>query len=334
MELILWGSFLGLVFIMLALDLGVFNRKEHIMGVREALAWTAVWVVTALLFNVAIYFIYENNFAGIAGHYHDGTTVSGMTAAGEFLVGYLVEKSLSLDNIFVIGLIFSAFSIAPIHQHRVLFWGILGALALRGLMIWLGAELVHNFEWMIYVFAALLLVTALKMLFQKHEKMSPERNLIVRLSRRYFPVAVDYEGPHFFTYVNGFLAVTPLFLALLVIEACDVIFAVDSIPAIFGITHDPFIVFTSNIFALLGLRSLYFALAALIHKFRFLKTSLVVILLYVSAKMILTGVFKDYIASHGLKDAVTFTSLGVIVGVMVLGIVASMIWKPAGDITG
>lgn len=326
MELWLWAGFLGLVFIMLALDLGVFNRKAHVMGIREALMWTAVWVIMALMFNVAVYFIYQYDFANISEHYHNGKAVGGHTAAVEFLAGYLVEKSLSLDNIFVISLIFSYFAVPAIYQHRVLFWGILGALVLRGIMIIVGARLIEKFEWMIYIFAALLFFTALKMLFSSEHEVHPDKNPIVKLARKFLPVSSGVHGEHFFCRENGLLMMTPLFLALLVVETSDVIFAVDSIPAIFGITHDPFLVFTSNIFALLGLRSLYFALAAMINQFHYLKYSLVVILLYVSVKMILSGLCKDDIEKYELKDVITWASLGVIVVVMLAGIFASQIW--------
>ncbi|MDO4570690.1 MAG: TerC family protein [Planctomycetia bacterium] len=324
MELWLWGGFLLLVFIMLALDLGVFNRKAHVMGIREALGWTAIWIVMALLFNVAIYFIYTYDFANISEHYHNGERISGTTAACEFLTGYLIEKSLSLDNIFVISMIFTFFAIPPIYQHRVLFWGILGALVLRGIMIIAGAQLIESFEWMIYVFAFLLLITAIKMLTHDSGDVHPENNPLVRLAKRWMPVATQIKDESFFVRMGDRWAMTPLFLALLVIETSDVIFAVDSIPAIFGITHDPFIVFTSNIFALLGLRSLYFALAAMITKFRYLKVGLVVILIYVSLKMIFSALFHDYILEHGWKDMVTFFSLCVIVCVMGASILASI----------
>lgn len=318
---------------MLALDLGVFNRKAHVMGIREALSWTAVWIVMALAFNVGVYFIYEYDLAGISEHYHNGVSVGGKTAAFEFLVGYLVEKSLSLDNIFVISLIFSFFAVPQIYQHRVLFWGILGALILRGLMIWGGSALIARFEWTIYVFAFLLLYTALKMLFHKSENIHPDQNPVVRLARKFMPVSSGIEGEHFFTRIDGRLAMTPLFLALIVVETSDVLFAVDSIPAIFGITHDPFLVFTSNIFALLGLRSLYFALAALINAFRYLKTSLIVILLYVSAKMIFGAAYEEFIHENGLKDIITLFSLGVIVVAMAGGILASIYIPKKNDLT-
>ena len=328
MELYLWLGFLGIVFVMLALDLGVFNRKAHVMGIRESLGWTAVWIIMALLFNVGVYFIYEYDLGGIAEHYHNGVAVGGKTAAIEYLTGYLVEKSLSLDNIFVMSLIFSYFAIPPIYQHRVLFWGILGALILRGLMIFLGAELLEKFEWMIYFFAGMLFVTAVKMLLADSEEIDPEENPAVKMARKILPVSSGINGERFFCRENGILMMTPLFLALLVIETSDVIFAVDSIPAIFGITHDPFLVFTSNIFALLGLRSLYFALAAMMDKFQYLKYSLIVILLFVSFKMCAGGVFKDYIDEKNLKDVITWISLGVIVVAMGLGIMASWIWPP------
>ena len=246
MELYLWLGFLGIVFVMLALDLGVFNRKAHVMGIRESLGWTAVWIIMALLFNVGVYFIYEYDLGGIAEHYHNGVAVGGKTAAIEYLTGYLVEKSLSLDNIFVMSLIFSYFAIPPIYQHRVLFWGILGALILRGVMIFLGAELLEKFDWMIYFFAGMLFVTAVKMLLADSEEIDPDENPAVKMARKILPVSSGVHGEHFFCRENGVLMMTPLFLALLVIETSDVIFAVDSIPAIFGITHDPFLVFTSN----------------------------------------------------------------------------------------
>ncbi|MBE6428250.1 MAG: TerC family protein [Planctomycetaceae bacterium] len=327
----LWIGFLALVFFMLALDLGVFNRKAHVMSIREALKWTFLWIAMALLFNVGIYFIYEHDLCGVSEMFHSGGAQCGKTAACEFLTGYLVEKSLSLDNIFVISLIFSSFGIPQIYQHRVLFWGILSALILRGLMIGLGAAMVERFDWMIYVFAALLFFTALKMIFSKHEEVHPDKNPIICLTKKIFPVSNRIMNEHFFVKIDGKWMVTPLLLALLVIETSDVIFAVDSIPAIFGITHDPFIVFTSNIFALLGLRSLYFALAAMIEKFRFLKTSLVLILLYVSLKMILAASFKEWIHTNSIcgmncGDLLTLLSLGVIIGVMGLGILASLLF--------
>ena len=321
--ILIWAGFLVLVFIFLALDLGVFNRKAHIIGVREAILWTVVWVVAALCFNVLIYFIYEHHLFHIgetAGHVGD---LDGLAAAGKFFTGYIVEKSLSLDNIFVISLIFAYFGVPAIYQHRVLFWGILGALVMRGAMIGLGTTLLHHLAWMIYVFGAILIFTAIKMLFSKHEAVHPEKDPLVRIVKRFFPVTNEYHGEHFFVKLGGQWHLTPLFVALLVVESTDVVFAIDSIPAIFGITSDPFLVFTSNIFAILGLRSLYFALAAMIRKFRYLKISLVVILLYVGCKMLCLDIIKHY---H-FEDQMTWISLGVIISIMTLGIVASALRK-------
>jgi tellurite resistance protein TerC len=307
----LWVGFLTLVGAMLALDLGVLNKKDHEVGTKEALIWTAVWIGCSLLFNVAVYYIYEHHLFGIGVADDRG----GRAAAVEFLTGYLIEKSLSLDNIFVIALIFSYFKIPLIYQHRVLFWGILGALIMRGVMVLAGAALIQNFSWMVYVFGGFLIVTAIRMLFQKEENIDPNNNWLVRVARRIFTLAPNLEGNRFFTVYHGKRAVTPLFLVLLVVESSDVLFAVDSIPAIFAVTSDPFIVFTSNIFAILGLRSLYFALASLLDKFRYLKQSLVFVLAYVGVKMIL---------SHTYHVPAGF-SLGVIVGVLAVGVIASII---------
>ncbi|MDR1384980.1 MAG: TerC family protein [Planctomycetaceae bacterium] len=323
----LWIGFLVLVFVFLALDLGVFNRKSHVIGIGEALRWTVVWITAALIFNVGIYFMYEHHLLGIGHHVAAAgdthTNLSGAQAAVKFFTGYLVEKSLSLDNIFVIGLVFAYFGVPAIYQHRVLFWGILGALVMRGMMIGLGSAALHQWEWLIYVFGGLLLVTAIKMLFSKHEAVHPEKNPFVRLIKRFFPVASDFHHEHFFVKIDKKLFFTPLFLVLLVVESSDVVFAIDSIPAIFGITDDPFLVFTSNIFAILGLRSLYFALAAMIQKFRYLKISLVVILLYVGAKMM----FSHLIKTHRIEDLMTWISLGIIVLIMTIGVVMSILRK-------
>jgi tellurite resistance protein TerC len=282
----LWIGFIIMVLGLLALDLGVFNRKAHAISAREALLWTAFWICLALVFNAALYFMYAHHWFGlglISGHQQ-----SAREAALEFFTGYIIEKSLSLDNIFVIALIFSYFRVPLQYQHRTLFWGILGALILRGAMIGAGAALIHRFTWTIYVFGVLLLLTAFKMLISKHEDVEPDRNPLVRLARRVYPVTPDFVAEHFFTRMNGRRAITPLFLALLVIESSDVMFAVDSIPAIFAVTRDPFIVFTSNVFAILGLRSLYFALAAIMDKFYYLKTSLVILLAFVGVKMLVS----------------------------------------------
>lgn len=313
MTIWLWVGFLTLVMGLLAVDLGLLNRKAHVFSTREALAWTAFWIILALIFNIGVYQLYEKNILGV------GTTVghqlTGKEAALRFLTGYLVEKSLSLDNIFVIAMIFAYFHVPAQFQHRVLFWGILGALILRGVMIGAGAALIHRFEWIIYVFGALLVLTALKMLMQKEERIEPDRNPLVRLARRFYPVTAEFEGQKFFTRMNGRRAVTPLFLVLLVVESTDVLFAIDSIPAIFGITSDPFLVFTSNVFAILGLRSLYFVLASIIEKFRYLKLSIVVVLAYIGVKMLISAYYKID----------PLVSLAVVCGVLAVGMTASII---------
>jgi tellurite resistance protein TerC len=320
MTIWLWIGFLVLVFIFLAIDLGVFNRKAHVIGIREAFCWTGVWVLAALIFNIGIYFMYEHHLFGIGEHAGD-VTLTGAQAAIKFFTGYIVEKSLSLDNIFVIGLIFAYFGVPAIYQHRVLFWGILGALVMRGVMIGAGAAILSRFEPAIYIFGAILIITAIKMLRSDHEEVHPERNLFVRIVRRFFPVTAEFHDENFFVRIDRKIFFTPLVLVLLVVESSDVVFAVDSIPAIFGITSDPFIVFTSNIFAILGLRSLYFALAAMIQKFRYLKISLVIILLYVGIKMMFSHLIKE----HKAEDLMTWVSLGVILVIMLIGIIASMI---------
>lgn len=310
---LLWIGFILFVVGMLALDLGVFNRKAHVVSLREALGWSLFWILLSLAFNVLIFFIYEKQMFGIT--VGEGYASTGKQAALQFLAGYLVEKSLSLDNIFVIALIFQYFQVPAMFQHRVLFWGIMGALILRGAMIAAGTALIQRLDWMIYVFGAMLILTAVKMMTSKHEDLDPEKNLLVRYARRFFTVTKDYEGEKFFSRVDGRRAITPLFLVLLVVESSDLIFAVDSIPAILAITVDPFIVFTSNVFAILGLRSLYFALAAVMDKFRYLKHSLVILMGYIGVKMIL---------SHHIHIPITI-SLGVICAILIAGFAASLI---------
>ena len=316
----LYVGFIALVFVFLALDLGVFHRKAHVVSMKEALTWTVVWVCTALLFNVWIYFAYENHWLGVGLNVAqlDGVArdVHGAEAAKLYLAGYLVEKSLAMDNVFVIAIVFSYFAVPALYQHRVLFWGILGALVMRGVMIAVGAKLIQSFDWIIYVFGGFLILTAIKMLFAGDEQVDPSKNPLVRLVKRFMPVTDKYEGDKFFTRVNGVRAATPLFLALAVVEFTDLIFAVDSIPAIFAITADPFIVFTSNIFAILGLRSLYFCLASLMGKFRYLKPSLIAILFFVGIKMMLV---------HTPYKVDTGVSLAVVVGILIAGVVASIL---------
>lgn len=308
--LIFWIAFLILVAAMLALDLGVFNKKDHEIGVGEALRWTGVWIGVSLLFNAALYFLYGKG-------YILGTELSGSEAALEFLTGYIIEKSLSMDNIFVMAAIFGYFKIPKIYQHRVLFWGILGAIIFRGVFVIGGAALLHHFEWIMYVFGALLIFSALKMLFSKEdEEQDLSQNTVVKLAKKFFPITTKIEGHAFFLKENGKRFITPLFLSLLVIETTDIFFAVDSIPAIFAVTRDPFIVFTSNIMAILGLRSLYFALAAMLGKFHLLKYALVFILGFVGVKMLIMELYK----------IPTWISLSVIVLALGLGIAASFMF--------
>lgn len=315
----IWAGFIGLIIVMLALDLGVFNRRSHAISAREALSFCGVTIVLALLFNVAVYFMYEYEWpAGITSAIARDVGSSapyGDDAALKFLAGWLVEYSLSVDNIFVFAIVFQYFRVPREYQHRVLFWGVLGALVLRGLMIGVGAALFHRFDWVTYVFGALLLITAVKMLTVGEHPVDPERTVVVRLARRYLPLSPKYDGERFLTRIDGRLMVTPMFVVLLVVETTDLIFAVDSIPAIFALTRDPFLVFTSNVFAILGLRSLYFALSAMMNRFEYLKASLVFILAFVGIKMLMEDVYH----------IPTPVSLAVIVGTLAVGVGASLI---------
>lgn len=307
-----WLGFIAFVIAMVALDLGVFHRKAHVVRVPEALAWTAVWIALALAFNVLIFFLYQENWGGwstVLSH-----QLSGRQAALQFFTGYIVEKSLSIDNIFVIAMIFAYFRVPLVQQHRLLIWGVLGAVVLRGIMIATGAVLIARFDWIVYVFGVLLLASAAKMLVTRHDNLDPNKNVVVRLIRRFYPVTSEYQGSRFFTEQGGRRAATPLFLALILVETSDVMFAIDSIPAIFAITKDPFLVFTSNVFAILGLRSLYFALAGMMDRFRYLKTSLVFVLAYVGVKMLLAH-------HHPIPNPV---SLGIIGGMLGVGVLASV----------
>jgi len=270
----LWAGFVAFVLVMLALDLGVFHRKAHVVGAKEALAWSGVWVGLALLFNLGVW----NWFGPERGL--------------EFLTGYLIEKSLSIDNIFVFVVIFAALGIPPLYQHRVLFWGILSALILRAVMIFAGSALLSRFHWLIYLFGGFLVVTGVKLYLERGKEQHPEDGAFLRLVRRVLPTSTLLDGDRFFTRENGRRLATPLFLALLLVEVTDVIFAVDSIPAIFAITLDPFIVFTSNIFAILGLRSLFFLLAGMVDRFRYLKVGLSAVLVFVGVKMTLVDLYK------------------------------------------
>jgi tellurite resistance protein TerC len=306
-----WVAFLGFVLVLLALDLGVFRRQVHAIRLREALAWSTFYVSLGLAFNVLVYFLYENHWFGIGEHV--GHPLDGNTAALQFFTGFLLEYSLALDNVFVIALIFSYFRVPLAYQHRVLFWGVLGALVMRGVMIALGAALVARFDWIVYVFGAILIFTAVRMLMASNEEIDPEHNPAIRLARRLYPVTRNLHGEHFFVEVDGRRMATPLFLVLVMVESSDVLFAVDSIPAIFAVTKDPFLVFTSNVFAILGLRNLYFVIAPLIDRVRYLKLSLVFVLAFVGVKMLL---------SHH-QPIPTEISLSVIVGILAVGALAS-----------
>jgi len=318
----IWGGFLLFILVVLALDLGVINRKAHVVSVKEALTFTLAVFVMAVLFDVFVYFAYENHWLGLGQHLDrvDGVMNDGRLAAVKFLTGYIIEVSLSADNVFVIAMIFEHLRVPAKYQHRVLFWGILGALAMRGAMIGLGAQLVARYHWVLYVFGLFLVYTALKMLWSKSDETAdPDEALVMRLVRRVFPVCQDYRESHFLIRESGRLMLTPLAVALVLVETTDLIFAVDSIPAIFAITTDPFIVFTSNVFAILGLRSLYFALAGAIAKFRYLKVSLAAILGLVGIKMLVAEWLKDVFG-----PVVNFYLLGIVALILVIGVLASI----------
>ncbi len=299
-----WISFVGAVLAFLALDLGLFHRKARVIRFREAFVWTAICLVFALIFA--------------------GTLIPtrGTKEATEFLTGYLIELSLSMDNVFVIALIFAYFRVPLELQHRVLFWGILGALLMRGLMIWIGTELISRFDWMLYVFGGFLILTGFRMVFSDQEGVHPEKNPVLRAARWLFPVSNDFDGQRFTTRLNGRLALTPSALVLLMVETTDLIFAVDSIPAIFAVTQKPFIVFTSNVFAILGLRSLYFVLANAIGYFRYLKFGLSLVLVFIGAKM-LVRYFEIEIP--------TGVSLLVVVGLILTSVVLSVVLAQRED---
>jgi tellurite resistance protein TerC len=271
---LLWLVFNLFVLAMLALDLGVFHRKTHEVSVREALTWTCVWITLAMLFNVFVYYYFDRS------------------KALEFFTGYLIEKSLSVDNIFVIILIFSYFKVPSAYQHKVLFWGILGALVMRVIFILTGVELIHRFHWLIYIFGGFLVYTGIRMLTSGDLKIDPEKNPLVKLARKVMPITPSFEGDRFFVKQEGKTWATPLFLVVILIETTDLIFAVDSIPAILAISDDSFIVYTSNVFAILGLRSLYFALAGIEKYFVYLKYGLSAILVFVGVKMCIADLFK------------------------------------------
>jgi tellurite resistance protein TerC len=300
-----WVGFIGFVLAMLSLDLGVFNKTPHVVGAREATVWTSIWVALALLFAGGLA-LFESEQAALT-----------------FLTGYVIEESLSVDNIFVIVLIFQYFAVPRQYQHRVLFWGILGALVMRGIFILVGAALLDRFDWIIYVFGALLVVTGIRMAVKHDEEFDGEQNPVVKFVRRFLPLTRDYRGKHFFALEGTKRFATPLLLVLVLVETTDLIFAIDSIPAIFGITRDPFLVFTSNIFAVMGLRSLFFLLASVVTKFHLLKYGLAVILTFVGAKMLL----EQWIHIPIL------VSLGIVVTVLAASIVASLVWPQMRPVT-
>ncbi len=316
-----WVGFLLFIGIVLALDLGVFNRKAHAPTLREALFFTTGTIVLALLFTVFVYFAYEGHWLGLGNHVDavDRQVNDGRLAAIKFLTGYIVELSLSMDNVFVIALIFEHLRVPLQYQHRVLFWGILGALAMRGAMIGIGAQLVARYHWVLYLFGAFLVVTAVRMLWRKEAEQEAEvESVVVRWLRKHFPVTDRYHEQHFIVEMNGRKFLTPLAVALVLVETTDLIFAVDSIPAIFAITADPFLVFTSNVFAILCLRSLYFGLAGLIQKFRYLKVSLALVLGLVGVKMLGMKWIKAW-----LGDDTNFWLLGLIFAILIGGAVTS-----------
>ena len=304
----LWIGFNVFVLFMLALDLGIFHRHSHVVSTKEAAIWSVVWIGLAMLFNAGIYFFWDvlspqSNYAN-------------SEASLAFFTGYLIEKSLSVDNIFVFVLIFTYFAVPAAYQHRVLFWGIIGALLMRGTLIAVGATLLKEFHWIIYVFGAFLIFTGIKMALHRNEEVHPENNPLIKLLRRIMPVSENYEGDKFFIRRAGKLIATPLLLVLLMVESTDLIFAVDSIPAIFAVTNDPFIVYTSNVFAILGLRSLYFLLANVMDKFQYLKIGLAFVLTFVGIKMVMVDIYKIPVG----------ISLGVIASILAISVLASL-WK-------
>jgi tellurite resistance protein TerC len=292
-----WIGFLALVLGMLALDLGVFHREAHVVSRKEALIWSGVWIGLALLFNVGVYY------------------AMGPQAGVEWFTGYLIEKSLAVDNVFVFLLIFSALAVPAVYQHRVLFWGIIGALVMRAILIAFAGVLLNTLHWMIYVFGAFLILTGVRFLRGGHAAISPEENRLIRVAKRFYPVTASYIGQRFFVRINGVRHMTPLFLVLLLVEFTDLVFAVDSIPAIYAITSDPFIVFTSNVMAILGLRALYFVLAGFLAGLRYLKVGLAGVLVFVGAKMMLADTYKIH----------PLVSLAVIATLLSAAIIASVL---------
>src|SRR6266498_1646012 len=305
----LWIGFNLFILLMLALDLGVFNRKSHVVSSREAIIWSLVWRSLSLIFNAIIYFFWDKMVP--SSMYSNGE------AALAFFTGYLIEKSLSVDNIFIFILIFSFFRVPAAYQHRVLFWGILGALVMRGILIVVGAALLKEFDWIFYIFGAFLIFTGIRMArHQDEEQVHPEQNPVVKLFRKLMPVTENYEKGRFFVRQAGRLMATPLFLMLLIVESTDLVFAVDSIPAIFAVTRDPFIVYSSNVFAILGLRALYFLLANVMDKFQYLKLGLSAVLTFIGIKMVIVDIYHIPVG----------VSLAIVASILTISVLASL-WK-------
>ena len=307
--MIVWILFIAAILLFLALDLGVFNKTPHIISSKEAGKWTGIFVTLSFLFSGVIYWLYSNNYIA------NPDALKPTEASIKFITGYLIELSLSVDNIFVIAIIFSSFRIPQKYQHRVLFWGIIGAIVFRGLMIYFGVLLINKFSWTTYIFGVFLIFTAVKMLFSKEDdKFEPKKSFVYRTLRKIIPVTTHIDGEHFFVKRRHITAATPLFVALVVIEVMDVIFAVDSVPAILAITSDPFLVFSSNIFAILGLRSMYFFLSHMLNRFAHLEYSLIAILSFVGLKMLL----------HDFYVLPEWASLAFIALSLTIGIVVSL----------
>ena len=302
-EIAMWLGFTLFVLVMLVVDLGVFHRSAHVVTLKESLVWCAVWIGLAVVFNLGIYYW------------------RGPVKAMEFLTGYLIEEALSVDNLFVFLMIFGYFRVDRRYQHRVLFWGILGAIVMRAFFIVLGISLLHRFHWIIFIFGGILIITGIKMALQKEKEIHPERNPLLRLCHRWMPITKDYVAGKFFAKLNGKTMATPLFVVLILVETTDLAFALDSIPAVLAISHDPFIVYTSNIFAILGLRSIFFALSGIIQLFGYLQYGLSAILVFVGLKMVFSDLFKIPVG----------IALVVVAGILAVSVIASLIWKPVSD---
>lgn len=319
---IVWIAFITLVFVLMAADLGIFNKKAHSPSAKEAIYSTIVWVSLAMLFNFFIYFAYENHWWNFGNDPHE--PMKGSEAALKFFTGYLLEESLSIDNLFVMALVFAQFRVPKKYQHRILFWGILGVLVFRGVLIGVGVALAHRFVWLFYIFGLLLIYSAFKMLRQyDEEEQDVNKRTAVWLIRKFYPVSSHYDEGHFFTIEGGRRVATPMLVTLLVIETTDILFAFDSVPAVFSITTDPFLIFSSNIFAILGLRSLYFVLANVLDRFKYLQYSLIAILFFIGAKMMLIPL-KVHIPI-GL-------SLGIIGLCLIIGVIFSLSKKNGDEV--